>query len=299
MENILQNKPESNLPSSELNPATNISGEENKIGGRRFSVKGFNSELIKKLSIPYGLLIFLYLSKYLFGDVLFPILFVIFTGIISVRWLKIQTQIKEIRIDTVFKEKSPWHDRLMRWNTLLTIFCLLMAIFTSLSLFIFLFSVGKPYIAVLFLDGLFFLYINEKLRINLKGHLKSKPAILTNDLLVNFLNVVVLFVLYFLYSLLLEHFTVDFEHGVLDPNIPTWVQNNIHHSCYIFEKILRISVAFKLTFENLLSMDHWILLIYKIIHLLTMSFWPFVGITFFYRFFLNEKQLSFTRKFAQ
>jgi hypothetical protein len=300
LENVLQHKPESSLPSSEFIPVETSLYEEDGAGGQKFSVRKFNSKIIRKISIPYGLLFVLYLSGFVLGDLLLPILFVIFTAIISSRWLSIQTQFKEIKLDTVLEKRSLWHERLMRWNTFLTISCVLMAIFTSISLFIFLFSVGIPYIVILFLDGIFFYYINQKIKIDFKKHLnfKDKPAILSNDLVINFINIFVLFIFYFLYSLFLEHSALNFVHGSLDPDIPTWVKENIHHSCSSFEKILRISVALKLTFENLLSVDHWILLIYKIFHLLTMSFWPFVGITLFYRFFQIKKPISILKKHA-
>jgi hypothetical protein len=271
---------------------------EEKIADKTNGLKILSPEVYKKMAVPYGLLILLYLSRYFLGNFLLLFLFFVFTFVITVGLLKILVQFKEIRVDSVFLDNSPWYQRLMQWNTLLSINCIFIASFITIGFFIFYFSIGGLYSVILFLDGIFIFHVNQRLRVNVENHIKSKPAVLINGLMINIINVSILFIFYFIYSLVFERFSVTFVPGILDPSIPVWVQNNIHHSCASFQKLLRLTVALSLSFENLISVDDWIHWIYKIFHLLTMSFFPFITITLFYRYFLEIKLFHFSGKTA-
>lgn len=241
------------------------------------------------LIVVYAFLILNFIAELWGGNILLPILMIFFCWIISKRLIKIAQMVKEIQVGAVVDEKSKWHDKIISWQVFLRIGCWITAIFITISFFLFFNTIGIFYKIILFLDALLIVWLTKKLKSPLRKHLKEKASNLIGGLSANFLNVFILFVIYVGYSLVFGATLESFERGTIDPNIPLWVKQNINHSCDIFEKLLRFYKNIEITIENAISIKTWIHIIYKIFHLLTMSFWPFMGITLFYRYFLRDK----------
>lgn len=221
------------------------------------------------------------------GNLLLPALIFVFVFLVAKRLIILEQMIKEIRISAVVANNSPWLKKILSFQTFLTIGCYCAAIFISVSFFLFFYSTNILYKIVIFLDAFWIIWLTKKMKIPFSKHLKEKPLVLICEIAANILNVLTLFITYVIYLLYCEQFIGVFETGTLDPNIPLWVKQNISHSCGIFQKILRINVLIQIATENFVSIESWIHITYKIIHLLTMSFWPFLGITLFYRYFIN------------
>ena len=74
----------------------------------------------------------------------------------------------------------------------------------------------------------------------------------------------------------------------LDPQIPVVVKKAVQHSSHWFEAVLRVDKCLSETFEHIIgSINQRAVVFYRGLSLLTMSFWPFLGLTILYRFFMS------------
>jgi hypothetical protein len=249
------------------------------------------------LGAVYVFLLLVWASQQWGGNLPFLFIAFFFCFVIAKKLVKLELMIKEVRVSAVMEESSEWYKRILNWQIYLKIGCWILALFISISFFLFFYTTGPFYKLVIFLDALVIIWLTRKLKLPFTKHLKEQTLNLIGEFAANFLNIFILFVIFVIYSLFFERLPSGFDSGTLDANIPLWVRDNIRHSCDIFEKLLRLNVSLRMTIDNAICLESWIHYSYRLFNLLTMSFWPFLGITLFYRFFLTDKpQLPFMNR---
>lgn len=245
------------------------------------------TSLFKTLTISYLFLSLLWLSQYFLGDILISICFLIYTIIIFKRFLLIESTIYSLKLKAYVDGRTKWFKTIFKWRTLIKISCLMLTIIIVLMFFLFFFSIDFIYKIIIFLDALIVYFIIKFTKTPLKKVLKKDAHYVFAETITSFFNILILFTIYAIYYFSIDPFSY-FNTGTLDPGIPVWVKENIHHSSIIFEKILRIHICISMTIENMIGINKTLMIIYKIFHLITMSFWPFVAITFFYKAILVD-----------
>ncbi len=246
----------------------------------------------------FTLFILLWVSKKYYGSVIIPIVLLYLFWVIAKRMCLIELMLKKIRLASVLKENSSWYRRIISWQFFIKTTSVVMAFFISLSFMIFINTVGWIFHIVLLFDALAIWFISQKISMTFVDDIKESVLNFAKEVCVNTINVIVLFLIYVAYSLWIEpYYETNFVStmpGMLDPEIPLWIKDNVKHSCNYFAILLRCNVLMTMTFKNIASFDSSVYLLYKIFHLLTMSFWPFLGITLVYRHLLGPGYINFS-----
>jgi len=151
------------------------------------------------------------------------------------------------------------------------------------------------YFVVALVDGAIFLWVINTVKSLLEKHINESKLFIVEAALSNIINVIILYFIYGTYKLFVEGLPAGVQGG-LDPKIPLIVKDTVHHSSHLFEMLLRIDMCLDMTLASIAySVDHVAFTFYQFLRIITMSFWPFLGTTIIYRFFLSRQGFALNK----
>ena len=240
-------------------------------------------------NIHYQTLITLLLSTMLLVGIKFTtsygcfaiIVYVLVVGmVIFSQLLYFKTQMEKFVCSSYFKDGSLLR-KICVSKKIYWIVAFVLSLMLSLSLLIFVFLADKYTILLLFLDVfiIYLLYIifNKSLHSQLEYNAQRVFA----EMLVNALNMGIVFVGILFISFINIH-DVQFN-----PKMLHVIHNEVYHACKLFRWYLRTKVLIGYSIDSLRSIGEFGTFIYSFVVITSISFFPITALTLYYKYFIR------------
>ena len=207
--------------------------------------------------------------------------------VIGRQMFSLRISINTIFCDAWFK-KSSIFNRLFKSRILVFLLSAIIALLLALSVLSFVYNSLFFNGVALFINALVFVWLYNKRTVIGKNHFTDQAAGVLQEIVVIFINVILFYIIFLLLHLInVNYFWQALATDIFSPDIPAVVASTVHHDCLMFQHYVRTTRFLDLTVDQLHGMEGLAWYIYYIVFLIQHSFFPFLGITFVFRAFIN------------
>lgn len=235
-----------------------------------------------RLLISFIIILTFWMTRYFGGNPVTFAFFLFFAWSINTQIFPFKKKFREAAINAILDPESSAYRFLMDHPTLIICLSYVISAVFSVSMMLFVQSMDEILHGfVLTVGGLSMYWLYKRSIKIVKRPFQDEAAVLIREYVVNAIGVAIMLLLFGII-----YFTSNDELKfpiVLDPAIPLYVKDTVHHSSHLFQAILRFYCCIDLTMLNLAALNTNVLYAYKILHTVTANMLPIIGITLFFK----------------